>query len=287
MADIAPIIVKKKKVIHGGHHGGAWKVAYADFVTAMMAFFLLMWLLNATTEKQRKGIADYFSPTIPVHKVSGGGNGPLGGESTFSELTLPQNGRGASDAAPTEEAQAKGDTGASSESDADAEQKTSETLGTSQTTEDEEFELLEGMLEASSGESDVEDPLLSHVRTKVTDEGLIIELFDNTDQPLFEAGSDAPTPRMVELLSVINEVVGTVRNRIALAGHSFEAVPESYENANWQLSSNRAHFVRRVLKDGGLAPERLARVTGQANQEPAFEDLNDVRNNRVEIILLR
>ena len=73
--DGAPIIIKRKKVIAGGHHGGAWKVAYADFVTAMMAFFLLMWLLGATNEKQRKGIADYFNPTIPVNKVSGGGDG--------------------------------------------------------------------------------------------------------------------------------------------------------------------------------------------------------------------
>ena len=80
----APIIIKRKKVIQGGgHHGGAWKVAYADFVTAMMAFFMLMWLLNATTEKQRKGIADYFNPTIPINRVSGGGDGAFGGDSVF------------------------------------------------------------------------------------------------------------------------------------------------------------------------------------------------------------
>ena len=77
-----PVIIKRKKIIAGGgHHGGAWKVAYADFVTAMMAFFLLMWLLNATTEQQRKGIADYFSPTLPVNRISGGGDGAFGGDS--------------------------------------------------------------------------------------------------------------------------------------------------------------------------------------------------------------
>ena len=91
---VAPIIVKRKKVIAGGHHGGAWKVAYADFVTAMMAFFLLMWLLGATNEKQRKGIADYFNPTIPVNKVSGGGDGAFGGDSIFSQNTLARNGTG-------------------------------------------------------------------------------------------------------------------------------------------------------------------------------------------------
>ena len=90
-----PIIIKRKKVIAGGgHHGGAWKVAYADFVTVMMAFFMLMWLLNATTETQRKGLADYFSPTIAVARVSGGGDGAFSGDSLMSEATLSQSGSG-------------------------------------------------------------------------------------------------------------------------------------------------------------------------------------------------
>ena len=89
-SNLAPVIIKrKKKVVGGGHHGGAWKVAYADFVTALMAFFLLMWLLNATTEQQRKGVADYFSPTVPIARVSGGGDGNFGGEFVFSEMTMP------------------------------------------------------------------------------------------------------------------------------------------------------------------------------------------------------
>ena len=92
-----PTIIKRKKIIAGGgHHGGAWKVAYADFVTAMMAFFMLMWLLNATTEQQRKGIADYFSPTIPINRVSGGGSGSFGGNNIFTEETLAQSGTGIS-----------------------------------------------------------------------------------------------------------------------------------------------------------------------------------------------
>ena len=91
----APVIIKRKKVIAGGgHHGGAWKVAYADFVTAMMAFFMLMWLLNATTEKQRKGLADSFSPTIPVNRISGGGDCSFGGDSVMAEQTMAQNGTG-------------------------------------------------------------------------------------------------------------------------------------------------------------------------------------------------
>jgi hypothetical protein len=90
------VIIKRKKIIKGGgHHGGAWKVAYADFVTAMMAFFMLMWLLNATTEKQRKGLADYFNPTIPINRVSGGGEGFFGGDNVFSEEVFSQSGTGA------------------------------------------------------------------------------------------------------------------------------------------------------------------------------------------------
>lgn len=112
-ANAAPVIIKRKKVIKGGgHHGGAWKVAYADFVTAMMAFFMLMWLLNATTEQQRKGIADYFSPTIPINRVSGGGNGAFGGDSVFSEETLPKNGIGGTMARSTPEENSRGETGA-------------------------------------------------------------------------------------------------------------------------------------------------------------------------------
>lgn len=292
MAEGNVTIIKKKKVVGGGgHHGGAWKVAYADFVTAMMAFFLLMWLLNATTEKQRKGLADYFSPTIPIHRTSGGGNGPFGGESVFTEVDLPQNGRGANNVSPSEDTKSKGDTGVSEaeakNEDTGEEANTSESLGTAQTREDEEFELLEGLLTGSSGESETENPLLQHVRTRVTDEGLVIELIDQPDMKLFEQGSDQPTDKMLELIIVISSVVKTVKNQVALSGHSFELSHSPSENSNWQLSSNRAHALRRMLLGQGLGGDRIARVSGQADQDPSFETRDDVRNNRVEIILLR
>ena len=162
------IIKKVKKVQGGGHHGGAWKVAYADFVTAMMAFFLLMWLLNATTEKQRKGIADYFSPTIPASRVSGGGDGAFGGDSVFTEETLARNGMGG----------APGDPGESAQPDRNTDAET------------EQLKALEEMLTGASGESMVSDDVLRHIVTKVTDEGLLIELFDIEGDPLFYEGSD-------------------------------------------------------------------------------------------------
>lgn len=281
-------IIKKKKVSGGGgHHGGAWKVAYADFVTAMMAFFLLMWLLNATTEKQRKGLADYFSPTIPIHRTSGGGNGPFGGESVFAEIEIPQVGRGASELSPTDEAQASGETGVSSSDEAAEDVNPSEALGSSSTSEDEEFELLQGLLTGSTGESEQEDPLLQHIRTRVTDEGLVIELVDQVGDTLFLEGSDEPSPKMKDIVMIVARVVGTITNKVALAGHSFTGRVEIAEGADWQLSSNRAHTVRRLLVANGLSNKRIARVTGQADQEPSFPDISDIRNNRIEIILLR
>src|SRR5210317_187205 len=164
---IVPIIIKRKKVIvSGGHHGGAWKVAYADFVTAMMAFFMLMWLLNATTEKQRKGIADYFSPTIPINRVSGGGDGSFGGDSIFSEETLPQNGLGATSQHATRKQAASGETGSNSQG-GERERDAS----------DEALEALAAELMGRGGESTVMENALEHIVTRITDEGLVIELF--------------------------------------------------------------------------------------------------------------
>lgn len=141
-ANAAPVvIIKRKKIIKSsGHHGGAWKVAYADFVTAMMAFFMLMWLLNATTETQKGGLADYFFPTIPINRISGGGDGAFGGDSVFSQNPLPQMGTGATSMRPTEQNQARGDLGTS---DADGEDAVSQ---------DVQFESLEAELVGRGGE---------------------------------------------------------------------------------------------------------------------------------------
>ncbi len=171
----APVIIKRKKIIQGGgHHGGAWKVAYADFVTAMMAFFMLMWLLNATTEKQRKGIADYFNPTIPVNRISGGGDGAFGGDSVFSEETLAQTGTGASLSRPTDDQQARGENLVNKDG-----------MPRQGEGSDEVIEEVEKALIARGGESMTMERLLRHVVTRVTDEGLVIEIFDLDDATLF------------------------------------------------------------------------------------------------------
>ena len=270
-------IIKRRKTVGGdGHHGGAWKVAYADFVTAMMAFFLLMWLLNATTEQQRKGLADYFDPRIPISRVSGGGSGMLTGDSVLSEAAKAQNGVGASDSRPTVERQARGDTGTRPEDGAED--------GVA-----ESFTDVENAFRGLSGESDVADEALRHVRTRLTDAGLVIELFAAAGRPLFELGSAAPTPRMSALLEMVGQVLAIAENRIAVGGHT-DATPFASRGGygNWELSSDRAHAARRALAATGLDPARFARVTGKGEAEPAFsEDPTDPRNRRIEITLLR
>lgn len=273
MADeVRPIIiVKRKKVVSGGgHHGGAWKVAYADFVTAMMAFFLMMWLLSSASDEQRAGIADYFSPSIAIHRTSGGGNGPFSGNSATAELTLSQNGTGATKERPSAEDQAKGDTGTDS----------SETL--------EEFlSDLQSELSARGGESAIADALLKHVRTRVTDEGLVIEVFELPESPLFEEDKITPNSTLRKLLILIADVSNIVTNDVAVSAHLSSVALEGPEYAGWDQSSDRALLSRSILGGAGVAQGRFHRIAGLADREPTQADPFDIRNSRVEITLLR
>lgn len=271
--NVAPVIIKRKKVIAGGgHHGGAWKVAYADFVTAMMAFFMLMWLLNATTEKQRKGIADYFSPTIPINRISGGGDGSFGGESVFSEMTLPKNGTGATTSRPTASDQAQGMTG---------KQDLTEKIPT-----DAEMQTLQDALFGSGGESMVSDELKKHVVSKITDEGLVVELFSVPDAPLFQ-GRDQPTELLGELAAMMVRVSKIVTNQVAIEGHVRSLPIVAQSKPVWQDSSRRADVLRVLMKDRGFDPMRVQRLAGHADREPAVKNTLSVRNDRIEVIFLR
>ncbi len=252
MSNAAPIIVKRKKIVQGGHHGGAWKVAYADFVTAMMAFFLMMWLLNATTEEQRQGLADYFSPTIAVSRELGGSDDVLNGRMAI-----------------------------------DAEDRTGRPPEAPSAAEDAALEEIARKFEAAATESEIAEDLLRHIAVRVTDEGLIVELFDLPGAPLFEPGSDAPTALMRELVAVVDEIFAYARNGIAVNGHvRAEAIVRRDRDA-WGLSTDRAERVRVMLVAGQTLPGRMRRLGGFADTEPLHPDRMDVRNNRVELILLR
>jgi chemotaxis protein MotB len=272
--NVAPVIIKRKKIIvAGGHHGGAWKVAYADFVTAMMAFFLLMWLLNATTEKQRKGLADYFSPTIPINRVSGGGDGAFGGTSMFSEKDLSQEGTGATNRNPADARQSRGVTGV-------------DRLGR-ETSVDAGLKSVEAELLGRGGESMVTQEALKHIVTRVTDEGLIIELFATENAPLFEADSARPTPLFRDLIRMVARVTGRVSNNVALGGHIRAHPVVLANNPVWELSGARASQARKMLQAAGMEPKRIQRVTGFADRKLVARNPMSNRNNRIEVTLLR
>jgi len=274
----APVIIKRKKVVGGGgHHGGAWKVAYADFVTAMMAFFLLMWLLNATTEVQRKGIADYFNPVIPINRISGGGEGSFGGDDIFSENTLSKSGTGATQRRATDDELSRGDSGTDSSSEESGAEMSQEQV----------LSDIEEMLSARSGESMVSPEVARHIVTRVTDEGLIVEIFDLPETPLFSRETDQPTEILIELTSMMASVFGLVRNEVALNGFISSQPVVLMNNPVWDLSSDRADRVRRLLQDSGLPATRIQRVSGFADRKPAVRNPMAPRNNRVELILLR
>ncbi|QPH53108.1 flagellar motor protein MotB [Pontivivens ytuae] len=242
--DAAPIIIKRKKVSGGHeHHGGAWKVAYADFVTAMMAFFLLMWLLNATTDEQRMALAEYFTPTISISATSGGGDGALGGDSVLTEETLAHNGKGATSRHPTEENAARGDTGSVPVEGGDT--------GTGPGGAG--LETVNDMLRATAGEARFADDLLEHVNTRMTDEGLVIELLDREDMPLFR--DNAPTPRLIALSDLVGSVLRLLINPVAVAGR----LPE--DGTGWGEGAARTDAVRALLESGGLPAPRIARLT--------------------------
>jgi chemotaxis protein MotB len=266
----APIIIKRKKVIAGGgHHGGAWKVAYADFVTAMMAFFLLMWLLNATTEKQRKGISDYFAPTIPVARVSGGGEGMFGGDSMLSDMSQLRDASGLPDGIPGPETVAGGEAAAAAAAEV-------------ATLRDIEESLL-----GSGGESLLSQEALRHVITRLTDEGLVIEIFSTPDGPMFLNDTTTPLPVTVELVKMIARISAIVSNPVAVAGHVPSRPSVIINNPNWDLSSDRAMAVRLLLESGGLDTVRIQRVTGFADRQLVDPNPMAVRNDRIEITLLR
>lgn len=256
----APIIIKKVQGGEsGGHHGGAWKVAYADFVTAMMAFFLLMWLLNATTEKQRKGLADYFNPTV-VQSTKGGAQGPFGGE--------------------VQDAQANSGQGAGASRDirgGDARDAAFEAMARH----------VQNELTGSGAESMQRTNLLKHVVTRMTDEGLVIELTDLTNEPLFVGDSAQPTPTLQELAGILAGVLGRVKNQLAITGH-VRAYPEMLVHSPvWALSDARAHAVRNLLESARLEDDRVQRVTAYADRRNRSVNPMDPNNNRIEVILLR
>jgi chemotaxis protein MotB len=270
---VRPVIVKKVyEISHGGHHGGAWKVAYADFVTAMMAFFLLMWLLGATTEKQRKALADYFAPTLVTQKQdSAGGSGFFGGDSIVSADKYPNR---------------AGQTGTRSMTiprDATGGPKEASGVGKDRA----KFEQLKQALAAKLSQNKELKRLARHIRFTETEQGLRIDMVDEADFSMFLSGTNILTPDATQLLGQVGSAIGELPNGIIIRGHTDAATFSSTLGANnWQLSADRAEMTRMVLTRKGVENTRFLRIEGVADREPYVpNDTYDPRNRRMSITL--
>lgn len=279
----APIIVKRIKKSSHGHHGGAWKVAYADFVTAMMAFFLLMWLINTTTPEQKRGIADYFAPEA-VSRANSGNGALLGGTSasedghdgsgTLAVKTLLRQPKDEErPKSPTDEKQAAANGASSAETQKNNEQLEQATARLRQAMQD-----LPDLAELSR-----------HILIDDTPTGVRIQLVDQDGRSMFPPGSSEPTPVVKALLTEVAKIVNELPNRISISGHtdggSFSG-PGGY--SNWDLSSARANASLRILQGHGVPDTRIAEVSGKAASDPLYPDNPHASaNRRISVVLLR
>ncbi|MBW8310220.1 MAG: OmpA family protein [Candidatus Paracaedibacteraceae bacterium] len=311
-----PIIKKIKKVSGNAHHGGAWKIAYADFVTAMMAFFLLMWLLNATSEEQRRGIANYFDPFATTPK--GGGNlGVMGGtsikETTGSLDETEQNRITVKPTPPTEKGaggQAAGevenidpeanDNGGKTEEERkkdEAKKEIEDKLRkapadkgyASKKQEENKLNEVSELIKQNLNKMPELKDLHNNVKIVMTAEGLHIEIVDQIKNAMFPSGSSRMYKQMEDILKLIASAIKDVPNKIKVSGHT-DANQYNQRSllTNWELSTERANASRRVLVGAGVNDNRIESVNGKADR-----DLADPKNpfapenRRVVITLLR
>jgi len=265
----APIIVKKITVVAGGHHGGAWKVAYADFVTAMMAFFLLMWLLGATTEKQRKGIADYFTPTlVKTRQGSAGSNGLLHGNSLTDVDDYPnRQGQTGTRAMSIPRDATGGPRGGGS--------KVKKVASVTQ------------KLQQRLSATEKLQKLARTLKVTATPEGIRLDLVDDADFSMFQLGTTILTPDAVQLLHAIGAVLKDEDGGLIIRGHTDGLKWKRGDTVNnWSLSAGRAEATRQALMRDGLGETRFRRIEGVADREPLIaDDPNDARNRRMSILL--
>ena len=283
-----PIMIKKvKKVVGGGHHGGAWKVAYADFVTAMMAFFLLMWLINTTSPEQKRGIADYFAPASVSETTSGSG-GILGG------TALGEDGaKGAGSAAIIEEMAPKAenpDDGSSPNAakGADARAATEAMREAMEKRENAAFASAAQSLRQSLQDMPELAELSKNIIIDQTPEGLRNQLVDQEGRSMFKDGAAMPNDRAKILLRAISGIINQLPNRISISGHTSISPNGRTQGSDWALSSARADVARQLLQGFGVSADRVYQVSGKANSDPLFpDDPMLAGNRRISIILLR
>ncbi|MGV8899935.1 MAG: flagellar motor protein MotB [Burkholderiaceae bacterium] len=276
MADDAPrpIIVKRIKKTAGGHHGGAWKIAYADFVTAMMAFFLLMWLLGSTSKGTLQGIAEYFQTPLKVAMAGGSGSGD-------SSSILKGGGKDLT----RQDGQVK-------KNRSEAEKKSYDLKAAEKALEKIESSRLKGlksMIEAKIAAHSVLKQFKNQLLLDITTEGLRIQIVDEQNRPMFSSAKAELQPYTRVILHEIGMVLNQVPNKISLSGHT-DAAPYSRGEkgySNWELSADRANASRRELIAGGMEESKIVRIVGLSSAVlfDKKEPLNPV-NRRISIIVM-
>jgi chemotaxis protein MotB len=277
--DVRPIIIKRKKVVAGGHHGGAWKVAYADFVTAMMAFFLVMWLVTSVSKEKRAALFDYFhNPSMQQGKSVKPSPGQLG---PGGASTSPINLGGGLDA-PKSSRVADNALGQPMRPP-DLEKMLQE-----EAQEKKQLDTLFEDLKEAIGKSQALEPFKDQLLLDITPEGLRIQIVDKLNRPMFDSGRSKLKDYTQTILTEVAKYLNTVPNRVSLTGHTDQkAYGGKSDYTNWELSADRANAARRALLEGGLANDKIARVVGLGSAVlfDKKEPLNPI-NRRISIIVM-
>ena len=280
MENNQPILVKRVKKIAGGHHGGAWKIAFADFATAMMAFFLVMWLMSSATPEQKKAISGYFQDPVGFTESASPYVIDLGGTPTPApDRTLNPDMKDAPDSAESE---------VDAESDQQASVNKEQAESLAEQIERERLELLLQELQTKVDENPQLQKFKDQILFEITQDGLRIQIMDAENRPMFDIGSARLQPYFEDILLILAETIREVPNKISVSGHT-DAKPfaSSGEFGNWELSANRANAARRTLVAGGYPDDNVARVVGYASSA-LFDRQNPFNpvNRRIDIIVL-
>ncbi len=311
-------IIRREEIVEAGHHGGAWKVAYADFVTAMMAFFLLMWLLNATTEAQRRGLADYFSPSASVSVQRSGTGRPLAGQSPFMDgEAISDRGTVAvmnANAPPVDQEDDGSDTLATHTTHAElvggaaqgeaagmgngqgrpgqggAADQAAQLRAAEQARKQEQASFAHAaaaMRKAIETDPDLA-PIARQLSIDLTPEGLRVQIHDSEGLPMFATGSPEPNDRARAVLRRLAPMLMGLHEPVAIAGYTDSAPYAGPGRTNWDLSADRANATRRVLTEAGLPDSRVRDVTGHGDRDPLVPGTPlAAANRRIAILLLR
>ena len=270
MDNTQPIIVKRIKKVAGGHHGGAWKIAFADFATAMMAFFMVMWLMSSATPEQKRAISGYFQDPIGFtesaspHVIDLGGTPTPSPERTLNEQLDPEI----------------------TESQSDIDEEQAQTFA--EQLERERLELLLQELQNKVDENPELQKFKDQILFEITQDGLRIQIMDAENRPMFDLGSAQLQSYFEDILLAMSDTIRSVPNKISISGHT-DAKPFSGRGdfGNWELSSGRANAARRTLVAGGYPEEQIARVVGYASSA-LFDRENPLNpvNRRIDMLVL-